>query len=674
MNFAELALKNRVSTLVLTALILLGGAVSFQGLGRLEDPAFTIKTALVVTPYPGATTQEVEEEVTDHIELAAQKLGQLDTIESRSEPGLSTLNVNIKNQYNATSLPQVWDELRRKVADAQSGLPPGAGPSIVVDDFGDVFGIFLAIHGNDYSHAELRAYAEFLQRELLLAEDVAKIDLFGVRSESIYVELDRDRMAQLGIPLTAIVNELQQRNAVVDAGRVGVGQDFVAIRPTGVLQTVEDFESILLAGIGSDRQIFLRDVATLRRGYVDPPQDRLRYDGRSSIGLGISTVAGGNVVVMGEAVNARLAELESQRPLGIELGVIAHQADTVVESISGFLVNLVGAVVIVIVVLLVFMGVRSGLLIGFILTLTIAGTFILMGNQQVELQRISLGALIIALGMLVDNAIVVVDGMLVRMQQGVEREKAAVEVVNQTAWPLFGATVVAILAFAAIGTSQDSTGEYCRSLFQVIWMSLGLSWVTAVTVTPLLGVMFLKVKTVASSSAAAPKDPHDTRFYRGYKAVLRGCIRLRWVSTLAVVGAFAGAVYGFGFIENSFFPNSTRPQFMVDFRLARGTHIDDTTAQAAEVEGYLQGLDNVTHVTSFIGRGALRFLLSYAAEKVDSSYTQFLVDVDDYLAIDRLVPEVQTYLDATYPQANVVAFRFASGPGEPGKIRARLMG
>ena len=679
MNFADLALKNRVTTLVLTVLMIGGGLVAYQGLGRLEDPNFTIKTALVITPYPGATAREVEEEVTDHIEQAVQKLGQLDTVESRSEPGLSTLNVNIKDQYDADGLPQVWDELRRKVADAQRGLPPGAGPSLVVDDFGDVYGIFLAIHGEDYTYAELRAYAEFLQRELLLVPDVAKVDLFGTRNESIYVELDRDRMAQLGIPTSTIINELQQRNAVVDAGRVEVGPDFVAIRPTGVLQTVEDFESILLAGVGSDRQIFLRDVGTVQRGYVDPPQDRLRFDGQAAIGLGISTVAGGNVVVMGAGVDARLGELETQRPLGIELGVIAQQTDTVVESISSFLINLGEAVVIVIVVLLIFMGVRSGLLIGFILALTIAGSFILMANEGVELQRISLGALIIALGMLVDNAIVVVDGMLVKMQQGVDRVKAAKDVVPQTAGPLLGATLVAILAFAAIGTSQDSTGEYCRSLFQVIWISLGLSWVTAVTVTPLLGVMFLKVTPlkVADTPGQAPvpqTDPYGGALYRAYKGLLRGCIRLRWVSLLVVVAAFAGALYGFGFVGNSFFPDSTRPQFMVDFRLARGTHINDTTAQAAEVEAYLSGLDPVTHVTTVVGRGAMRFLLTYSPEKADTSYTQFLVDVDDFAAVDRLIPDIQIHLDGTYPQATTVAFKFALGPGEPGKIRARVMG
>ncbi len=432
MNFAELALKNRVTTLVLTVLMIVGGLNAYQGLGRLEDPAFTIKTALVITRYPGATTQEVEEEVTDALEQAVQKLAQVDEIESRSEPGLSTLTVDMKPQYDGAALPQVWDELRRKVNDAASSLPPGAGPSLVVDDFGDVYGVFVAIYGDDYSYADLEDYADLLRREFLLVQDVAKIETFGLRRESIYVELDRDRMAQLGIPAAAIVNELRQQNAVVDAGRVEVGPDFVAVRPSSTIRSVADFESLLLSGAGSNRQIYLGDVATITRGYVEPPTERLRFDGTPAIGLGISTAADGNVVAMGEALRQRAEELEAQRPLGIEFGIIALQSAAVAESISAFVVNLLEAVAIVIVVLLLFMGVRSGLLIGFILSLTIAASFIFMAQQGVTLQRISLGALIIALGMLVDNAIVVTDGMLVKMQRGIKREQAAIEVVNQT--------------------------------------------------------------------------------------------------------------------------------------------------------------------------------------------------------------------------------------------------
>jgi multidrug efflux pump subunit AcrB len=394
MNFADIALNNRVTTLVLTVMMIVAGIASYQGLGRLEDPAFTIKDALVITPYPGATPQEVEEEVTDEIEKAVQKLGQIKELESRSEPGLSTVQVKIQDRYDSAALPQVWDELRRKVNDAQSSLPPGAGPSTVIDDFGDVYGIFVAIYGEDYSYAELKEYADFLQRELLLVEDVAKIDFFAARTEAIYVELNRDRMAQLGIPVAAVVDELRQRNAVVDAGRVAVGQDFVPIWPTGTVQSISDFEQILLTGLGSDRQIYLRDIANFRRGYVEPPRNRLIYNGTEAIGLGISTVADGNVVTMGQGVSARMRELEGQRPIGIEFGIISQQDVTVTQSISSFLVNLVEAVVIVVVVLLLFMGVRSGVLIGFILSLTIAGSFILMANEGVQLQRISLGALI----------------------------------------------------------------------------------------------------------------------------------------------------------------------------------------------------------------------------------------------------------------------------------------
>jgi len=676
MNLAKIALDNKVTTLVLTVMTVLGGMMTYQGLGRLEDPEFTIKDALVITPYPGATALEVEEEVSDKLEKAVQMLSQLHELESKSERGLSTLTVTVQDKFDKDSLPQVWDELRRKIGDAQGDLPPGAGPSLVVDDFGDVYGIFYAIYGEGYSYKELEDYADFLRTEILLVPDVAKVDFFGLQPEAVYVELDRDRMAQLGIQTSTIINELQQKNVIANAGRVWVGTDYLSIRPTGTTNSVEDFESILLSGAESERQIFLRDVATIRRDYLDPPRELLRFDGVPAVGLGISTVADGNVVTMGELLKARLEELEPMRPIGIELETIAMQSDAVIESINDFIVSLAQAVVIVIVVLLLFMGLRSALLIGFILFLTICATFVMMGAQNVTLERISLGALIIALGMLVDNAIVIVDGMLIKMQKGVERRRAAIEVVQQAAFPLLGATLVAILAFAAIGTSQDKTGEYTRSLFQVILYSLSLSWLTAVTVTPVLGVMFLKVKP--PKEGEEEKDPYGGAFYRGYKGFVRTAMRAKWVTVLVVLGLFYAALTGFGYVENTFFPDSTRPQFMVDFWLPQGTHIDDTRQVAMEVEQYLLGLENVRdgagHVATVIGGGATRFLLTYAPEKSNSGYVQFLVEVDDFTAIDRLIPKIQDDLEKAYPQAIPNPFRFVNGPGEPGKIRARIMG
>ena len=670
MNIAEASIKNRVVTLTFAVVMLFGGIKAFNGLSRLEDPEFTIKDALVVTPYPGASAAEVEEEVTDHIEIAVQQLGQLDEIESRSTRGLSNLTVTIKPQYDSRALPQVWDELRRKVGDAQSGLPPGAGPSLVIDDFGDVYGVFVAVYGDEYSFAELKDVIDLLRRELLLVQDVAKIDTFGEYVEAIYVELERDRMAELGIPTQAIIRELKNKNIASDAGHVKVGPEFIAIVPTGELKSVEDFESLLISP-GESRQIFLRDVAKIWRGYVEPPKNLMRYDGKAAIGLGISTISGGNVVSMGEALAKRMDELLPQIPLGIELGQVSVQSTAVTESISGFVVSLMQAVVIVIIVLLIFMGLRSGLLIGFVLVLTISGTFIFMGPWGVALERISLGALIIALGMLVDNAIVVVDGMLIRIQRREDPKAAAVAVVNQTAIPLLGATIVAILAFAAIGTSDDSTGEFCRSLFQVVLISLGLSWVTAVTVTPLLGVMFLKPP---SDQDADDSDPYGGGFYRSYRGFLRSCIRARWVTVAAVVGMFVTSLWGFGFVDQSFFPPSTRPQFMIDIWMPMGTHIDDTTRTVEKAEKYLNQQEGVQNVTSLIGQGALRFILTYTPEKQDSSYAQLIVDVDDAGRIPSLTKQIERDFEDLLPEALTYGFPFELGPGANGKIRARFSG
>jgi len=669
MNIAEASINNRVVTLTLAVVMLVGGLKAYQGLSRLEDPEFTIKDALVVTPYPGASAAEVEAEVTDELEIAVQKLAQLDEIESRSVRGMSTLTVSIKKQYDRSSLPQVWDELRRKVGDAQSELPPGAGPSLVIDDYGDVYGIFLCIFGNEYSYAELKDVVDLLRRELLLVQDVAKIDTYGEFVESIYVELERDRMAELGIPTSAIIRELENKNVAVNAGRVKVGPEYLSIVPSGEIDSVEEFGDVLISP-GTAKQVYLRDVAKIRRGYVEPPTNLMRYDGNAAIGLGISTVSGGNVVVMGEALKQRIDELRPVLPLGIQAGLVSIQSEAVTQAISGFVISLIEAVVIVIVVLLAFMGLRSGLLIGFVLVLTIAGTFIFMDPWGVALERISLGALIIALGMLVDNAIVVVDGMLIRIQKGEDAKAAAAAVVNQTSMPLLGATIVAILAFAAIGTSDDSTGEFCRSLFQVVLISLGLSWITAVTVTPLLGVMFLKPPAGGVNHA----DPYSGKFYRSYQGFLRGCIRARWLTVTAVVGMFCASLWGFGFVDQSFFPPSTRPQFMIDLWMPQGTHIDDTTIAAESAEKYLEQQEGVVHVTSLVGQGGLRFLLTYTPEKQNSAYAQLIVDVDDSSRIPALIAQIESVFTELLPDALVYGYPFELGPGANGKIRARFSG
>lgn len=675
MNLGELSIKKSVITITLTLVLLVAGTISFLNLSRLEDPEFTIKDALITTPYPGASAEEVEKEVTNVIEKAVQELGQLKRIESFSQRGLSIVKATIQDKYDKNSLPQIWDELRRKVNDNQVQLPPEAGPSIVNDDFGDVYGVFIAISGEGYTYAELKDFIDLLRRELLLVHDVKKIILYGVQPEAVYVEMSRPKMAALGISQDEIYSALREKNLPADSGRLELGSEYIPINPTGEFTSEEQFGDLLISSKdgASDRLVYLKDVATVRRGYVDPPKTLLRFDGKPAIGLAISTRLGGNVVTMGQAVEKRLKQLLPQAPLGMEIGIISDQSAAVTTAINGFMVNLIEAIIIVVVVLLIFMGLRSGLIIGFILYLTIAGTFLVMGYYEIILERISLGALIIALGMLVDNAIVVVDGMKVKMEQGTEALEAAKEIVGQNSMPLLGATVVAILAFAAIGTSNDSTGEYCRSLFTVILISLGLSWLTAVTTTPLLCKWFVKGKPKGTGDRVTV-DPYGGKFFQIYRGLLKYCIRFRWFTVAVVVGMFVLSLLGFGFVKNMFFPNSTRPQFFVDIRFRQGSHIDDNEKKIAKAEKYLTGLDGVTHVTSAIGGGEPRFLLTYAPNRNSSSFTVIFVDVDDYRKIGEMIPKVQQHLEEMLPGAIVNVRKFLLGPGEGGKIQLRVNG
>ncbi|MBW2161084.1 MAG: efflux RND transporter permease subunit, partial [Deltaproteobacteria bacterium] len=671
MNLTDFALRNRTLILVLTLVTVYAGMKSFNGLPRLEDPEFTIKEALVITQYPGATAYEVEEEVSDELELAIQKLGKIKRIESRNLPGLSTITVEMRSTVPSEALPQVWDELRRKVGDAQSNLPPGAGPSLVNDDYADVYGVFLALHGDEYSYRELYDFAKLLRRELVLVKDVAKVELFGVLPEVVYVEFDRERVSQIGISSDDIGKQLVAEGIVVNAGRVNVGTEYITLQPDSLIHSSQELGDILISK-GDQSQVRLRDIAEIKRGYQDPATNKLHFDGHRAIGIGVSTEKGGNVVTMGEGIKTRLAELEAQTPLGMEFGIIYMQSDMVTTAIDAFLINLLEAIAIVIVVLLLFMGLRSGLIIGFVLVLTICGTFIFMGPAGVALERISLGALIIALGMLVDNAIVIIDGMLVRINGGMDAEDAAREVTGQTSTPLLGATAVAIIAFAAIGLSPDSTGEFCRSLFTVIGISLSLSWVTAMTITPLLGIWFLKPPK--PSQGKEQKDPYDNAFYRGYKGLLAVCIRFRWVTVAVVVAVFAVSLYGFGFTGRTFFPASTTPKFRVDVFWPLGTDIDETEKRVAVLEQGLAELEGVTHVASAIGQGPLRFILTFTPEKSHSGFAQFLVDIEDYNTLARDIERAEKYVRETAPDAIAFGRTFDLGPSKPGKIEARLVG
>lgn len=674
MNIAEFSIKKSVITWTMTVVMLVLGYFSYRDLPRLEDPEFAIKDAVIVTPYPGASPKEVEEEVTEKIEKACQELGQLKRVESYSARGLSTVKVKIKDSYDKEALPAVWDELRRKILDVTPQLPPGSGPPIVNDDFGDVFGVYFGLTGEGYTYAEMKDVAELLKRELLTVRDVKKVTFFGEQSEAIYVEMSRAKMAALGISQEEIFSALQAKNLPVDAGKIKIGPEYMAIKPTGEFKSEKEFGDLFIAAKGG-RLIYLKDVATIWRGYRDPPQRILRVDGKPAIGIAISTVLGGNAVTMGEGVLERIEGLMDQIPLGMELVEISMQSKSVTKAVNGFLVNLLEAVAIVIVVLFLFMGMRPAIIIGFILVLTIAATFVVMGYYQITLERISLGALIIALGMLVDNAIVVVDGMKIRMQKGMDGLEAAKEVVGQNSIPLLGATAVAVLAFASIGGMTNSTGEYTRSLYYVILISLSLSWLTAVTVTPLMTKQYVLGKKDKLQAGEERKDPYDNRFYRMYRKVLTGAIKARWLTIGIVVGMFAAAMYGFGFVENLFFPASTSPMFQIEAQFREGNHILETEKSVRKMEEYLMGVEGVQQVAAAIGGGHPRFILTYDTPvEASSQYTNLLVTMNDYKLIGQMQPKIQADLEQMFPDAVVNVKKFNLGPALGGKIQLRING
>ncbi len=675
MNIAEWSIKHSTITWVMTIVVAITGIFAFQSLPRLEDPEFTIKEALIFTPYPGASAAEVEKEVANVIEKAVQELGPLDYVESRSSRGLSIVHVFIKRSVDSSELPQIWDELRRKINDKQHKLPPGAGPSLVNDDFGDTYGVYFAMTSDGYTYKELYEVAKFLQRELLTVRDVKRIVLFGHQPEAIYVQMRRDKMAQLGISPSQIYTALSAKNVVAPSGHLSVAGERIPLNPTGEFTSEQQFGDLLIRGRGegSDRLVYLRDVADIIRDYQDPPKNILRFNGEPAIGMGISTVSGGNVVVMGDALKQRFQQLKSQLPIGIESHIISLQSGAVTKAINGFLVNLLEAIAIVVIVLLIFMGLRSGLIIGTILFVTVSGTFIFMSMYGITLERISLGALVIALGMLVDNAIVVTDGMRVRMEQGMDAVRAAREVVGQTALPLLGATIVAITAFAAIGTSKDSTGEYTRSLFTVIMISLLLSWVTAVTSTPLLCKTFLKVKKNEGENKNG-KDPYDNALYRGYKSALRACVNYRWVTVSVALVLFVVALLGFGYVKQSFFPDSTRPQFYVDVWFPEGTDIKATGKKMERVEAFMRKQPEITAVATQIGGGSPRFLLTYSPERPNPNFARVVADVENYHIIPEYIRQLQTWLEDLMPEALINVRMFVNGPSTGGKIQLRLQG
>lgn len=669
MDLARFAIEKRVISALSTLLILVAGYVAYVGLPRFEDPEFIIRQAQIITPYPGASAEEVAEEVTEVVENALQELSGVDELRSVSSPGRSivTIEFTIPAARDRDDLAQKFNEMRSKILDIQSSLPPNALESQVFDDYGDVYALYFAVVGDGYTLPELYAYAKDLQRELVLVDGVSKVILTGQQDEVIYVEYAPARLIELGLSTDQIADVLAGQNLVTPGGSIKTGPARVTVRAESAVESIEAIENLVIANPQSGASFRLSDIADVSRGLVDPADPMLFRDGQPAIGIGISNVIGGNVVNMGEAVKARMDALMDQRPIGMDVVAISDQSDSVRVSVNDFVMNVVVALVIVVGTLLIFMGLRSGILMGGILLITVAGTLFGMLLYGLDMQRISLGALIIALGMLVDNAIVVVEGTLVRVQKGENPAKAAIDVVNQTRWPLLGGTVVGFLAFSPVGFSPDNTGEYAGSLFWTILIALLFSWLVAIWLTPYYCTLLLKQQE-------AGQEQPEAAFLRIYRGFLARAIAARYVTVAVVVALFVSAIAGLSLVPPGFFPASTRAQFVVDYFLPDGTDITETQRQILAIEDHVKTLPGVTGTSTMVGGGHARFMLIYESEDATPNYAQILVDVEEFGQIAPLQRELQEWVDETYPIANTKVWQFILGPGGGSKIEARFYG
>ena len=646
----ERILNQKALLNTLLVAVVIGGIFAYQSIGKLEDAEIPIKSAVVMTLYPGATAHEVELEVTEVLEKAIQKLENIDNIESRSLPGFSQITINVEPSVLTKEMPQLWDHLRRKVDAAKTSLPQGAHAPVVNDDFGDVYGIFVAVTGEGYAYSELYDYVEYLRREFLEVDGIKRGELFGTQTETIEISISKEKLAGLDINPMLIIQAMNDQGEVVNAGSIVSGRERIRLNVGQKYSSIEEIKDVLIQTPGGGN-FRLGDVADVYRSFYEPKNQSLMYNGERAISLAMSMESGVNVIKIGEAFDKKLEELKQNLPLGIEVNSVFSQPDRVAYSINGFITNLIQSVLIVIVVILIAMGMRSGLLIASGLLFTILGTFIVMLIMDIELQRISLAAIIVAMGMLVDNAIVVAEGIMMDLQRGLDRKKAFTNSAKQTAFPLLGATLIAILAFLPLAMSPDAAGEYLSSLFTVLAISLFLSWVFAMIQTPFMATYFFRKDTKRMKDGAS-KDPYDTAFYRGFQRIIKYSLSHKWVfvglSFLILVVAFSG----FKHVNFMFMPTLDYNQFIVEYKLPQGAEINALEKDIKEISNEIVQWEEVDQVTAAIGSTPARYSLLRPVANPSSSYGELIIDTEDYETSVVAGKKIVDYIREHYPQAS----------------------
>ncbi|WP_271680542.1 efflux RND transporter permease subunit [Thermomonas mangrovi] len=690
-NVSEWALANR--SLVVYAMLVLAvlGAWSYTRLGQSEDPPFTFKAMVVRTLWPGATAQEVSTQVTERVEKALMTTGKYEFIRSYSRPGESQVIFMARDAMPSKGVPDVWYQIRKKVGDIRPTLPEGTVGPFFNDEFGDTFGNIYALTGKGFDYAVLKDYADRIQLALQRVPDVGKVDLVGLQDQKVWIEVSNTKLATLGIPLSAVQQALAEQNAVVPAGFFETASDRVQLRVSGAFRSVDELREFPIRA--GDRTVRLGDIATVQRGFADPAAPRMRFMGDDAIGIAVAMKDGGDILRLGDALESEFARLQRALPAGMELRKVSDQPHAVRDSVGEFVRVLGEAVAIVLLVSFFSLGLRTGLVVAVSIPLVLAMTFAAMHWFGIGLHKISLGALVLALGLLVDDAIIAVEMMAVKMEQGFSRLKAAAFAYETTAFPMLTGTLVTAAGFLPIATAASSTGEYTRSLFQVVTIALVVSWIAAILFIPYLGdrmlpdlhdahlkpslLQRLRARFTGATldvASDAPHDPHATPFYRRFRGLLDACLRHRWLVIAVTVLAFVASIALFRFVPQQFFPDSTRPELMVDLELAEGASLRATEAQARKLEAMIAGRDGIENYVAYVGTGSPRFYLPLDQQLPQANFAQFVVRARDVAAREQVRDWLTHEVAPRFPEIQMRVTRLENGPPVGYPVQFRVSG
>lgn len=667
-NLTEWALNHRQLMYFFVVVIAVMGVFSYNSMGRLEDPDFILRQMVVTVDWPGASARQIEEQVTDKIEKKLQDTPGLDYLKSYSKPGKAVIFVSLKDTVVEIDVKPTWTEIRNIIADIQEPLPEGVIGPHFNDHFSDVFGSIYALTGDGFSYEELREKAEKIRRILLNVPSVSKIDLIGVQPEKIYIELESSKLAQLGIDPQSITAAVQSQNAMIATGMVESKSDNVYLRVTGIFENLENIRNLPIRA--NDRTVRLGDIAKIQRSYVEPPEPKMYYNGQPAIGIELSMEKGGNILVLGKDLDKAVDEIKKELPVGLEISPVASQPKVVESSIDEFVESLVEAVIIVLIISFLSLGMRSGLVVGLSIPFVLLGVFAGMKLLGIDLQKISLGALIIALGLLVDDAIISVEMMLVKVEEGWDAFRAACYAYTATAFPMLTGTLITCAGFIPFGFAKGSASEFVGSIFSVVTIALLFSWVVAVTITPMLGYLLIKIKPGMEYN----HDHYNSKFYVVFKKILIWCLQHRKLVLSTTIACFVGSILLLGLVKQEFFPVSTRPELIIDMRLPEGASIHATELEAQKFAQHLDGDPNIVSYAYYVGQGGPRFILSADPTLPSSNFAEFIVVAKDASSRIELNNKVNLLLAEEFTAVRASTKIIETGPPSPYPVALRISG